>query len=197
MKLILASFSRARAELLRSAGYTFAQEPSGIEERPISPGEDPADYVQCLAADKARAVAREHPHAHILAADTLLFLDSKIIGKPADKGDAVRMLCELAGRTHRLLTGICVIAPGGSGESVLRTGVDCARVTMRAMTEEQIRHHVNVAMPLPYAGAYALQKEGVVLIQRMEGDPNTVIGLPMDMVDSFLREAGYREEEGP
>ncbi len=191
MRLILASLSKARADLLCAAGYSFDQKPSGIDERPIQRGESPADYVQSLAEDKARKVAADHPEAFTLAADTVLVCGSHITGKPSDMEDAVRMLCKLTGETHRLMTGICIIPPSSNGTAKALTGVDVAFVTLRAMTEDRIRSHVQAAKPLEYAGAYALQKQGVILIERMEGDPNTVIGLPMTLTERLLRQAGY------
>lgn len=182
MNLILASFSKARAELLRAAGYEFTQSPSGVQERPFVTGEDPGAYVTLLARQKAEAVAAQFPDAVVLAADTVLYLDGQTIGKPVDLEDAVRMLARLAGRTHQLLTGICVVKPGQTAH----TGHDIAEVSMRRWPEAQIRKHVEVANPLHYAGAYALQQEGCVLIERIQGDPNTVIGLPMGMVEHLL-----------
>jgi septum formation protein len=184
MNLILASFSKARAELLRAAGYEFTQSPSGVHERAFVPGEDPGAYVTTLARQKAEAVATQFPDAVVLGADTVLYMDGQTIGKPVDIEDAVRMLTLLAGRTHQLFTGICVIKPG---QDAPRTAHDIVEVTMRDWSEAQIRKHVEVANPLHYAGAYALQQEGCVLIERMVGDPNTVIGLPMGMVETLLK----------
>lgn len=193
MYLILASFSRARAQLLTAAGYTFAQVPSGVDEPDMPPGGNVQAYVVGLAVRKALAVSAQHPQAFILSADTNLYLDGRTIGKPTDTEDAVRMLNHMAGKTHELVTGICVVTPGA--ERTL-TAVDTAYVHMRDCDEAHIRRYVEATHPLAYAGAYALQEEGCVLIEWMKGDPNTVIGLPMSQVDRLLDEAGWRETNG-
>jgi len=184
MNLVLASFSRARADLLRAAGYEFIQQPSGVHERPYEPGEDPNAYVEHLAEQKAMAVAPEHSDAVVIGADTVLYLDDKTYGKPADLDDAVRMLKELSGRTHLLITGVCVVAQGGRRK---KTAHDTVNVTMREWSEIHIRNHVEIAKPLAYAGAYALQQEGCVMVERLEGDPNTVIGLPIGLVEKLMQ----------
>jgi septum formation protein len=186
MKLVLASFSRARAELLRASGLEFTQEPSGVEERAYIPGEDPGAYVEYLAEQKAAAVAASFPESQIIGADTVLYMDGRTFGKPRDLEDAVQMLMVLSGRTHDLITGVCVITAGGRRR--LR-GHDTVKVTMRQWSEAHIRRHVEIAKPLAYAGAYALQQEGCVMVERLEGDPNTVIGLPLGMVERMLAEA--------
>ncbi len=183
MKLVLASFSRARAELLRAAGYEFIQQPSGVDERPYEPGEDPGAYVEYLASQKATAVAQEHADCVVVGADTVLYLDGKTYGKPKDLDDAVRMLQELSGKTHLLMTGVCVIAP--EGKSVQKAH-DTVNVTMRQWSEAHIRRHVEIARPLAYAGAYALQQEGCVMVEKLDGDPNTVIGLPVGTVERMI-----------
>ncbi len=183
MSLVLASFSRARADLLRAAGYSFTQQPSGVDERPYVPGEDPAAYVQYLAEQKATAVAREHPQDVVIGADTVLFMDGRTFGKPTDLEAAVAMLKVLRGRTHRLLTGVCAIGPGGEEK---RVGHDEVLVTMRNWSDAHIERHIEIAKPLAFAGAYALQQEGSVMVERIEGDPNTVIGLPMGLAESFI-----------
>ncbi len=186
MKLVLASFSRARAELLRAAGYEFTQQPSGVHERPYETGEDPNAYVEYLAEQKALAVAPEFEDAVVIGADTVLYLDGKTYGKPKDLDDAERMLKELRGRTHLLITGVCVVANGGKKKL---TAHDTVNVTMREWSDAHIRNHVAIAKPLAYAGAYALQQEGCVMVERLEGDPNTVIGLPIGLVEGMIEQA--------
>lgn len=184
--LVLASFSRARADLLRAAGYEFTQQPSGVDERPYEPGEDPGGYVEFLAKEKATTVAAEHPDSIVIGADTVLYLDGKTYGKPPTLEDAVQMLMQLSGRTHRLMTGVCVIGVPGKP---LQTKHDTVNVTMRKWSEAHIRRHVEIAKPLAYAGAYALQQEGCVMVERLDGDPNTVIGLPLGMVERMITPA--------
>ena len=181
--LILASFSRARADLLRAAGYEFTQAPSGVHERDYVPGEHPGAYAEYLASQKAMAVATEFPDAIILGADTVLYLDGRTYGKPADEAEAVEILCELSGQTHDLITGVCIIDPAYEQPILAH---DIAKVTMRKWTRRQIEHHVSISKPLAYAGAYALQQEGCVMIETLTGDPNTVIGLPMGLVEKYI-----------
>lgn len=181
--LVLASFSRARADLLRAAGYEFTQQPSGVHERAYEPDEDPGAYVEHLASQKAAAVAAQFPDAIIIGADTVLYLDGKTYGKPADLKAAANMLEELSGRTHLLITGVCVTTQGGHAAI---KGHDTVNVTMRRWSRAHIERHVEIAKPLLYAGAYALQQEGCVMVERLEGDPNTVIGLPLGMVEEMI-----------
>lgn len=186
MKLVLASFSRARAELLRAAGYEFIQQPSGVDERPYEAGEDPGAYVEYLATQKATSVAQEHSDCVVVGADTVLYLNDRTYGKPKDLDDAVQMLLELSGKTHLLMTGVCVISPGGNS---VQKAHDTVNVTMRKWSEAHIRRHVEIARPLAYAGAYALQQEGCVMVEKLDGDPNTVIGLPVGTVERMIEAA--------
>ncbi len=186
MRYILASRSQARAELLRAAGYKFEQHPSRVDERAYRPGEDPGLYAEELAREKALAVAARFPDALILAADTCLYLNGRTYGKPESLDDAVDMLTELGGHTHLLISGVYVIAPSGRAHY---SGHDTVHVTMRHWSRSQLKKHVAIAQPLAYAGAYALQREGAALVTHMEGDPNTVIGLPLTMVANFVEQA--------
>lgn len=194
MNLVLASFSRARAELLRAAGYEFTQHPSGVHERDFVEGEDPAKYAEYLAQQKAEAVSQEFPDAVIIGADTVLYMDGKTYGKPEDLEDAVNMLAELSGRTHLLITGVCVAAQGGRTQLIAH---DTVTVTMRRWSLAHIRRHVDIAKPLAYAGAYALQQEGCVMVERLDGDPNTVIGLPMGLVEELIERARAKDNANP
>ena len=186
MRLILASKSEARARLLRSAGYAFRQVDSGVEETPPRRGEPLARYVARLARAKAMAAGAEFPESVVIGCDTALSLDGRIMGKPADLAGAVGMLASLAGRVHRLASALCVLGPRRGRLRPVRVGVDVARVTIRAWSEARIRKYVMSVQPVGYAGAYALQSDGAAIIERIEGDPSTVIGLPMSLVGKFL-----------
>jgi septum formation protein len=192
MQLILASASKARAELLRAAGYDFRQIPAAITEAQPERGENPSTLTVRLARHKAAAVARAHPTAFVIGADTVVAMGTRIIGKAASSEEAVRILQQLSGKTHQLITGVCVFRPAGaSALPPLLAGVDTARVTIRRWTEARIRRHVELIQPLACAGAYAIQDGGAAIIERVEGDPTTVVGLPMGMVERFLGDLGY------
>lgn len=190
MKLILASRSRGRAALLKASGYVFDQIPSDIEEPAPHDGAHLERYVRQLAVAKAKAVARRHPRAIVVGADTALILGRRILGKPASMADATRMLAALAGRTHRISSAACVIFPAaGAGrrpETV--TMIDTARVTLRRWPVPRLRRHVRLTRPLAWAGAYAVQdSHSAALVSRIRGDLATVIGLPMQALDRLLR----------
>jgi septum formation protein len=182
--LVLASSSPRRHELLRYLGEPFIIDPSTIDETP-APGVLPADMALSLAERKAIDVARRHPDAVVIGADTLVDLRGHILNKPVDAADAIRMLRALSGNTHQVHSGIAVWRAG----SVYRRVVS-ARVTMRAATDEAISAYVAGGEPLDKAGAYAAQGEGAVFIERVEGSYLAVVGLPLLALQALLLEAG-------
>ncbi len=184
--LILASASRGRAELLRAGGFDFLQDPTGIPEPPPVPGEAPAAHARRLARLKAEAAVQHHPGSLILAADSIAFCGDRILGKPRDEEDAVAMLTFLAGRSHTLVTALCLGYRPRGGNPRFEAGEDEATVTIRAWSEARLRRHVAQVKPLFCAGAYALQEGGLSLVEKIDGDPTTVVGLPMDLLDRLL-----------
>ena len=193
-ELILASESQARAHLLQAAGYRFRQMPSGIAEPVPLRNVALSAHLIRLARWKAAAVAARHPDAYVLGADTALVMARRLIGKPRTLGEAADILTALAGQTHEIKTAVCVIAPAGRAglNRGLLTGLDTAHVTLRAWSIGRIRRHVAATQPLAWAGAYAVQEKGsAVIVSRIEGDPSTVIGLPIDLVDDLLQRLGY------
>lgn len=182
MRLILASGSPRRRELLKVLGLPFDVHAPGIDERP-RPGEDPRDLVMRLATEKAVTAAGEG--VVTLGADTEVALDGGTLGKPSDTEDAARLLGKVAGRTHTVLTGVAVVAGG----SVLSTMV-ASTVTIRPMTEEEIRWYAATGEPLDKAGAYALQGIGAAFVERIDGSHSNVIGLPLVETVELLRSAG-------
>jgi septum formation protein len=176
LRLILASGSARRAELLRAAGIAFEIAPAEIDERPLS-GETPAAYVERLAREKAQAVARRHPDAAILGADTTVVVDGIILGKPADDGDARSMLATLSGRTHDVLTGIALIKNGR-----LVSAVETTRVRFARLSDDDITWYVASGEPRGKAGAYAIQGLASRFVDGIEGSYSNVVGLPIALV---------------
>jgi septum formation protein len=190
--LILASASPRRQELLRNAGIPFSVFPANIPEAPLK-GEGPRDCAERLAREKAMAVSRQHPADVVLGADTIVVVDGEILGKPRDEADAVRMLRLLSGRTHQVITGVCLVGPLRTENQKLKTGFEDTRsettlVTMTTLTEEDIRSYVAAGEPMDKAGAYAIQGMASRWIPRIEGDYFNVVGLPVALVYRMLQE---------
>src|SRR5215470_6966831 len=152
MTLILASASPRRAELLRNAGIEFTVEPSHIPEEP-QPGEGPMELAKRLAREKAREVFRRNPARFVLSADTAVVIDAQVLAKPEDAADAVRMLRLLSGRTHDVITGVCLIGPL-MNEDVRAQNT---RVTFDQMNDDEIRAYVATGDPMDKAGGYGIQ----------------------------------------
>ncbi len=190
--LILASQSPRRRELLTMAGIPFVTAPSHCDEDRLEEGlrrDLPQlgenDLVEKLAAAKARAVLDRFPQALILAADTLVSLDGVLFGKPADKAEARLMLRQLAGRTHVVDTGVALVSQ--RSEEVFSSS---SKVTFRPLTpslEALIDRYVETGLPLDKAGAYGIQELGGLLIQAIEGDFFSVMGLPIAEVYERLQ----------
>ena len=180
-KLILASASPRRAELLRNAGIAFRVVVSNLEEAP-EPGEEPQDYARRLARDKARAVARQFPNEPVLAADTVVFTQHHLLEKPADAADAKRMLKVLSGRAHEVTTGVCLIA---NGKEDVRS--ETTRVYFDELSDAEIAGYVATGEPMDKAGAYGIQGRASRFIGKIEGDYFNVVGLPVALVTSMLR----------
>jgi len=187
--LLLASASPRRRELLRRAGVDFEILPADVDER-VREGETPLHYATRLAREKALAVASRsgaEPPRYVLGADTVVVHADRIYGKPADPEDAVRILGELLGHTHRVLTAVALARSDGAS---LREVCVESRVSLRAASVPEIRAYVAGGEPLDKAGAYALQGEGARFVVGVEGSRSNVIGLPLDETLALLREAG-------
>ena len=180
LKIILASRSSRRAELLTAAGIDFDVFAIDIDETPHAK-EEPAAYVERLALTKARVVFALKPGETVLGADTTVVLDGQILGKPADTADATRMLRALRGRAHDVLTGVAVVGPAG-----VRSAVETTRVWISAMTDEDISMYVASGQPMDKAGAYGIQGLASRFIPRIEGSYTNVVGLPVALVSSIL-----------
>ena len=175
-KLILASGSPRRAEILASVGWEFTKHVADIDESERS-GESPEDYVERLAREKTEAVAAEHTDEIVLGADTTVVIDGQIIGKPIDIADARRMLKLLAGNWHEVLTGIAIVQNGETRSAIQRT-----RVKFAPMSDAEIKFLAERGDPLDKAGAYAVQAQAALFIEGIEGDYWNVVGLPVSLV---------------
>ena len=184
MLLILASGSSRRQELLRNAGFTFEVRPSSIPEEP-RPDETPEAFVQRMAAEKALEVAARSPaESLVLGADTVVVVGAEILNKPGNSEEAARMLRELSGRSHRVLTGVCLVkAP----RTIEARGESDTRVWFRPLAEDEIRDYVATGEPLDKAGAYGIQGRASRFVTRIEGCYFNVVGLPVALVDEMLR----------
>ena len=180
-KLILASASPRRAEILTAVGWEFEKQITDIDESVIE-GETPEDYVQRLAAEKARVIAEKNADALVLGADTTVVIDEKIIGKPADFDEAGEMLKILSGNWHDVLTGVSIVKNSETLVDFQRTSVKSAE-----MNDAEIEFLVQKGKPLDKAGAYAVQEQAALFIEKIEGDYWNVVGLPVNMVYSLVR----------
>jgi septum formation protein len=188
--LILASASPRRRELLTLAGLRFDVLPAHIDET-RHPGEDPANYVQRLALEKARAIHAVHPEAFVLGADTTVELDGHALEKPASRADAERMLRTLSGRTHHVHTGLALLSPATAalGNPAQLTHLETTSVTFAPIPEADLAHYLDSAEPYDKAGAYGIQGYAARWIPRIEGDFFNVMGLPLAATVRLLRNA--------
>jgi septum formation protein len=188
--LVLASASPRRQELLRNAGIAFEVQPANIPEDPI-PGESAKACAERLAREKALAIARQRPdllpHDVVLGADTVVVVDGELLGKPSDAADAARMLRLLSGRTHEVITGVCLVV---NSEPSLASETTLVKVT--DITDKEIADYIATGEPMDKAGAYAIQGIASRWIPRIEGDYSNVVGLPVALVWRMLREIGSR-----
>ncbi len=191
MKLILASASARRAEILRDAGFHFTMLSSAIDETPYA-GESPQDLVQRLANAKADLVAaRAVGPSIIIAADTEVTLDGHIFGKPRSSDDARRMLEKLSGRTHSVLTGVALIR---LPDAERITFVESTLVHFAALSPEEITQYLATGEAHDKAGAYAIQGRAGRYIPRIEGCYFNVVGLPLARLHEALTELGWSED---
>lgn len=187
-RLILASTSPRRRELLGLLGLPFEVVASGFDEEALAPaGLTPAEYVMRLAIGKASEVAaRTDGDALIIGADTTVILDGATLNKPIDAADAHRMLRLLSGRTHQVYTGLCLIAVRGGVSGEARTDHAATDVTFDALSDETIAAYVASGEPLDKAGAYGIQGKALSFIPGIEGDYFNVVGLPLELLRGLL-----------
>ncbi len=183
-KLVLASASPRRSELLRAAGIDFIVRVADIDES-LMPGESPRDYVLRLSLEKARAVA--DANEIVLGADTTVVVEGEIAGKPVDEADARRMLKILSGRWHEVLTGVSIV----NGNQTL-SEVAVTRVRFADLREEEIEWYLATREPMDKAGAYGIQGYASRFVESIEGSYSNVVGLPVQMVYRMIADCGLR-----
>ena len=195
-QMILASASPRRRELLSRIGRAFTVKPACGEER--SRGASAWEQVEELALQKAEEIAEEAgENVIVIGADTLVFLDGKPMGKPQDEKEAARMLSALQGRTHQVYTGVALIW-SRDGEQRRRSFHECTDVTVYPMTQEEILAYIRTGEPMDKAGAYGIQGLFARHIQKIEGDYNNVVGLPVGRLYQEMKAEGIwiNEESG-
>lgn len=184
--LILASNSPRRRELMRQIGLDFRVDPADVDES-VFPGESPEGYAVRVALDKARAAAARAGTGIVIAADTIVVLDDEILGKPADPGDAERMLKLLSGNVHRVITGLAVM-DAATGKVLTRTSI--TRVWFRSLAPREIISYIATGEPLDKAGAYGIQERGALLVDKIDGCYFNVVGLPLSLLGELLLSFG-------
>lgn len=185
-RIVLASASPRRLELLASAGVEFDVCASDIPEEPI-PGEAPADFATRLARDKAVATAARTEGRWFVGADTIVVCAGEIMGKPVDEADAVRMLRKLSGVSHEVITGYAVYDRERDG---LLCKAVVTRVVFKPLRDEEISAYVATGCPMDKAGAYAIQGGAAYMVERIDGSYTNVVGLPLCEVVEDLRRIG-------
>ncbi len=185
-KIILASASQRRRELLEKLGLKFEVEPSNSEEK-IIPGLRPHELAKSLSLEKAKAVASKYKNALIIAADTFGVLNGKILGKPHTETEAKIMLETINGKPHLVITGFTIIDTASN--KAISNSVE-TKVYIKRLTPDEINAYVKSKEPLDKAGGYAIQGLGSVIVEKIEGDFFNVIGLPLNALAESLKEFG-------
>lgn len=188
-RVILASQSPRRRELLALIGIPHDVQPADVDERYLD-GEAPGAHAERLAREKASAF--NLPEAVVIGSDTIVVVDGAVLGKPADAADAAQMLRRLSGRTHTVVTAVAVAWQGR-----LESGAEDVAVTFHALTDAQIAAYVATGEPMDKAGAYGIQGFGATIVARVEGDYFAVMGLPLQHLVRILDRLGLRYDFGP
>ena len=185
-RITLASSSPRRKALLQEVGLSFDIYHSNIDED-IKKGESPTEHCLRLAEEKTKAAAKKVKNCWILGADTIVFIDNSILGKPSDIKEAKEMLSLLSGRYHKVVTAFCILN-ASTGKKVKR--VVESRVKIKNLTDKEIADYIKTGEPLDKAGAYAVQGIGSFMIESIEGSYTNVVGLPMEELKETLEEMG-------
>jgi len=189
--LILASKSPRRRDLLNQAGLTFTVIPSTVDERAVAMA-SPEEHVRLLAEAKAGEVAQRFPKSWVIGADTVVFIENTVLGKPRTQSEARHMLEALSGKTHKVLTGYCICCKNAK-KSFSRTME--TKVLFKPLTDSEMDWYVSTREPFDKAGGYAAQGLGTFLIQRVEGSYTSVVGLPVCEVVDYLVKQGVVKRE--
>jgi septum formation protein len=189
-RVVLASSSPRRRQLLDLIGITHEVRPPNIDET-MRPRENPRRHAERLAREKATAVATRDPDLITIAADTIVVINRKVLGKPKDTDDAARMLALLSGREHVVTTAVAV-----SRGKKLRSAVEEVRVKFRRLRDDEIEAYIATGEPMDKAGAYGIQGYGATIVERIEGDYFAVMGLPVVRLIGLLRDVGVRYRFG-
>lgn len=185
-KLILASSSPRRKELLEQVGFQFEVIPNKVDEN-MKNGENPVDHVLRLAEEKALDVANGLKNSWVIGADTIVLVDGEILGKPDGKQDAYRMLMKLSGKDHKVITGFCILDT--DTKKTISEYVETI-VTVKELTEEEIESYIETKEPFDKAGSYAIQGIGSFMVREIKGSYTNVVGLPVCEVVECLRRVG-------
>ncbi len=185
-RVILASASPRRRELLALVGIAHEVMPADIDES-VMPHEAPAPHAERLARAKAHALADAHPHAVVIAADTIVVVDGDILGKPRDAAHAMAMLKRLVGREHTVYTAVAV-----ARDARTESAVEAVRVWMRPLCDAEIAAYIATGEPMDKAGAYGIQGYGATIVERVDGDYFSVMGLGLRRLVSLLAAVGVR-----
>ena len=191
LRVILASQSPRRRELLNLVGIAHEVRPADIDESYLA-GERPREHAERLARGKAAVIAAREPDAVIIGSDTIVVVDGDVLGKPAGDLDAVRMLARLAGRSHTVITAVAVAWRGEIHSSVEEVGV-----TFHPLTRSEIDAYIATREPMDKAGAYGIQGYGATIVSRVDGDYFAVMGLPLQRLTRVLASLGIRYAFGP
>ena len=189
-RVVLASGSPRRRDLLNLIGIEHEVRPANIDET-MRPREVPRRHAERLAREKASAVAMRDPDLITIGADTVVVINRKVLGKPADADDAARMLRMLSGREHTVITAVAV-----SRGRKLRSAIEEVRVKFRRLRDDEIEAYVATGEPMDKAGAYGIQGYGATIVERIEGDYFAVMGLPLMRLVGLMRDVGVRYRFG-
>ena len=186
MRLILASASPRRADLLREAGIDVEIQPANVDED-VAPHERPEVYVRRIAEAKARAISGRAPGRLVLAADTAVVVGGEILGKPTGPEDAARMLRTLSGRAHQVVSGVCLLK---DDERVVDTAVEVTTVEFAVLSAAEVAWYVGSGESMDKAGGYAIQGLASRFVTRIDGSYSNVVGLPIAVVYRMCTEVG-------
>ena len=191
LRVILASQSPRRRDLLNLVGISHEVQPADIDETYL-PGERPREHAERLARGKTAVIVERTPNAIVIGSDTIVVVDGDVLGKPADDSDAARMLARLAGRSHTVITAVAVAWRGETRSAVEEVGV-----TFHPLTREEIDAYIATREPMDKAGAYGIQGYGATIVSRVDGDYFAVMGLPLQCLTRVLGALGIRYAFGP